>query len=131
MPFFLLDLRDLNGKVYASQLKFCGRYVTMVLIIFLFTIGGNFMKLDVAQVRAITTGAVRVEEIDNTVHFFRFTKGQEELYKDRSNDFYMKTFASSGICLRFHTDSQTLFSFIPKCPPRVIFCAMPPLRGRA
>ena len=67
------------------------------------------MKLDVAQVRAITTGAVRVEEIDNTVHFFRFTKGQEELYKDRSNDFYMKTFASSGICLRFHTDSQTLF----------------------
>lgn len=67
------------------------------------------MNLNVAQIREITTGAVRIEEIDDDIHFFRFTKQQEELYKDRSNDFYMKSFATSGIQIRFYTNSQALY----------------------
>ena len=67
------------------------------------------MNLNLSQIRDITTGAVRIEEIDNGIHFFRFTKQQEELYKNRSDDFYIKTFATSGVQIRFRTNSQTLF----------------------
>ena len=71
------------------------------------------MKLNLSQVRDITTGAVRIEEIDNEFHFYRFTKCQEKLYLDRSNDkkndFYAKTFSISGVQMRFRTNSQTLF----------------------
>ena len=67
------------------------------------------MKLNLSQIKEITLGAVRVEEIDDDIHFYRFTKQQEELYKNRSNDFYIKTFATSGIRISFRTNSQTLF----------------------
>lgn len=67
------------------------------------------MNLNLSQIRDITTGAVRIEEIDNGIHFYRFTKQQEELYKNRSDDFYKKTFATSGVQMRFRTNSQTLF----------------------
>ena len=67
------------------------------------------MVLNLSQIRDITIGADRIEEIDDGVHFYRFTKQQEELYKKRSDDFYTKTFATSGIQIRFHTNSQTLF----------------------
>ena len=49
-----------------------------------------FMKLDLSQIKEITLGAVRIEEADNAVHFYRFTKHQQELYKARSSDFYKK-----------------------------------------
>lgn len=67
------------------------------------------MKLDLAQIKQITKGAVRVEEKSGVVNFYRFTKEQEELYKDRSDDFYKKSFASAGVKLLFKTDSQNLF----------------------
>ena len=67
------------------------------------------MNLNLSQIREITLGAVRIEEINNSIHFYRFTKQQEELYKKRSDDFYMKSFATSGVKLRFRTNSQTLF----------------------
>ena len=66
------------------------------------------MKLNLLQIREITTGAVRIEQIDNDIHFYRFTESQEELYKKRNSDFYKKTFAASGIQMRFRTNSQTL-----------------------
>jgi len=67
------------------------------------------MNLNLSQIKNITTGAVRIEEIDNDFHFYRFTKQQEELYKKRSDDFYKKTFATSGVRFSFRTNSQTLF----------------------
>jgi len=67
------------------------------------------MKLDLSQIRAITIGAVRVEKMDEGIHFFRFTKAQEELYKKHNENFYLKTFATSGIQLRFRTNSKSLF----------------------
>ncbi len=52
------------------------------------------MKLNLSQIKDITLGAVRIEEIDNRIHFYRFTKAQEELYKNRNANFYRKTFAT-------------------------------------
>jgi len=69
------------------------------------------MKLNLSQIKAITCGAVRVEEREDGFHFFRFTREQENLYQQlRSNDLYLKTLATSGICFRFKTDSA-VFSF--------------------
>ena len=65
------------------------------------------MKLNLSQIREITTGAVRIEQIDNDIHFYRFTESQEELYKKRNSDFYKKTFAASGIqMLKFSLSHQ-------------------------
>lgn len=66
------------------------------------------MKLNLEQLKAITLGAVRIEEVENGIEFLRFTKEQEELYKIRSSDYYLKTFGPSGVKLSFATDSKTL-----------------------
>ncbi len=66
------------------------------------------MKLSLEQLKAITLGAVRIEETGHGTEFFRFTKEQEELYKKRSDDYYLKSFSPSGIKLSFYTDSETL-----------------------
>ena len=71
------------------------------------------MRLNLSQIKDITLGASRIEEIDNGVHFHRFTKEQEELYLERSNqkknNFYVKALSTSGVQMRFRTDSQSLF----------------------
>ena len=67
------------------------------------------MKLNLSQIRDITTGAVRIEKIDNAFHFYRFTKRQEELYENSNNSFYLKTFCTSGVKMRFRTNSELLF----------------------
>ncbi len=84
-------------------LRLCRFYAIIALKV------GDLMNLNLSQIRDIITGAVRIEEIDNGIHFYRFTKQQEELYKNRSDDFYKKTFATSGVQMRFRTNSQTLF----------------------
>ena len=66
------------------------------------------MKLNFSQIQSITCGAVSVQEQADGIHFHRFTGEQEMLYKDRSPDYYKKSFATSGIALRFRTDSETL-----------------------
>ena len=67
------------------------------------------MNLTLNQIEKITTGAERVKENDNLIRFYRFTEEQEEIYKQANEDFYMKTFASSGMKLSFETDSRELF----------------------
>lgn len=67
------------------------------------------MKLNLEQIRAITCGAVSVEENDFGFAFHRFTKEQEEMYKARKEEFYIRCFATSGITLRFKTDSKNIF----------------------
>ena len=66
------------------------------------------MNLDLLQIKEITTGAARIEKTDDGFCFYRFTQEQEALYKDRSDDFYQKTFCTSGIKMRFSTNSQSL-----------------------
>lgn len=66
------------------------------------------MKLSFSQIREITAGAARVEAHEDGIHFYRFTKAQEELYKNRSEGLHRATFTTSGIRLHFSTNSQTL-----------------------
>ena len=75
------------------------------------------MKLSLDQIKSITFGAVRVEEEADGIHFYRFTKEQEELYRTmREKSLLVKTFATSGICFRFRTDSAIL-SFCGQTTP--------------
>ena len=67
------------------------------------------MKLDLSQIKSVALGSVRVTQEEDGFHFYRFTQAQEALYKDRSDDFYMKSFATSGVQLRFNTNSEKLF----------------------
>ena len=64
--------------------------------------------LNLEQIKKIVHGAALVEEGDNGISFFRFTKEQQELYKNSSEDFYTKTFATAGISLEFETESENL-----------------------
>ena len=67
------------------------------------------MKLTLDQIKMITKGAVGFTEEEEGVRFYRFTKEQEQLYKERSEDFYRKTFATAGVKFIFQTDSKKLF----------------------
>ena len=66
------------------------------------------MKVTTSQIKEITTGAVRIEERDGTVRFYRFSEEQETLYSLTSKDFHMKTFSTAGIRMTFQTDSSSL-----------------------
>ena len=67
------------------------------------------MKLDLAQISEITFGAEAVTAETDGFHFQRFSAAQRELYAETSpEDFYRKTFATSGIRLQFSTDSRKL-----------------------
>ena len=67
------------------------------------------MVLTLDQIRAITWGADRVEKTqEGRIKFHRFTEAQEKAYKDYSDEFYRKAFATSGIRLEFVTDSKSL-----------------------
>jgi len=66
------------------------------------------MKLTLKDIQKITLGAERVEETDGVIRFYRFTKEQEELYKEYNPDFSYQISATAGIRLSFVTDSRTL-----------------------
>lgn len=82
------------------------------------------LKFNLSQIQSITSGAVRVTHEEQGFHFYRFTKEQELLYKERDEDFYGKTFAASGVQLRFQTDSDYVFlsADITKRSSRSYFC---------
>lgn len=66
------------------------------------------MKLNLEQVKKITTGAVNIKEENGVFSFDRFTEEQKEYYKSNDN-FYSKAHATSGVKLSFKTDSKNLF----------------------
>lgn len=72
-------------------------------------IEGEAMKLSFEKIKEIATGAVRIEEENNSVRLYRFTKEQEELYRTTDEAFYNKTFSTAGIKLLFKTNSKKLF----------------------
>lgn len=67
------------------------------------------MILTKDQLQSITLGAERVEQQDDCIHFYRFTTEQDALYQQRGSALYLKSLGTSGIQLRFLTDSQSLF----------------------
>ena len=69
------------------------------------------MLLTLEQIQDIARGCARVEEHDGAFWLMRFTEKQAQAYLDIGNeDFYNKTFATSGVRLAFKTDSRS-FSY--------------------
>jgi hypothetical protein len=67
------------------------------------------MKLTLEQIRAVAQGVARVEPAGECIGLFRFTKEQEETYREKSwPSFHARTFATAGISLEFDTDSENL-----------------------
>lgn len=67
------------------------------------------MKLNYNQITSITNGAVRITQEEDGFHFFRFTQEQEDLYQAlREGGFHRNTFSTSGVQMRFKTDSAKL-----------------------
>ena len=66
------------------------------------------MKLSYEQLAAITSGAVRTWEDEKGFHACRFTKEHTQVYLARRLDFELKALSTSGIVLRFMTDSPFL-----------------------
>lgn len=67
------------------------------------------MKLTHEQIKSITLGAAYVDCVDGRTVFHRFTKEQEELYREVKAEFYNKAFSNSNVRLEFETDSSSLF----------------------
>ena len=64
------------------------------------------MKLSLEQLRAITCGAVSVEQEADGVHFYRFTQEQLALYKVRLPEFYSRSLSTAGVRFCFRTNSR-------------------------
>lgn len=74
-------------------------------------------KLNFEDIKKLVHGAARVEEVGGRIELHRFTKEQQEMYKVASpNDYYIKTFSTSGISLEFDTDSESLGLSVAVCP---------------
>lgn len=67
------------------------------------------MQLNLKQITEITLGVERITEEQNGFNFYRFTEKEEELYKQRSEGSYVRTFATSGVQFAFKTNSKSLF----------------------
>ncbi len=67
------------------------------------------MQLTFEQIKAITTGAVAIEQEENGIRFYRFNQEQRTLFQPRVRLLEEKMLSSAGIQLSFRTDSNTLF----------------------
>lgn len=67
------------------------------------------MKLSLLQLESVTRGAIRLEETDRGVRFWRMTEAQIKHYRDRGDEHQaLRAEHSAGIRLAFLTDSRTL-----------------------
>lgn len=67
------------------------------------------MKLSFDKIKELIIGAARIEEENGCLKPYRFTKEQQQLYKEKREKHYTKTLSSSGIKLLFKTDSEKMF----------------------
>ena len=66
------------------------------------------MRLSFEEIQSITRGAAYLEDLGGQIRFHRFTAEQEALYLEYNGGFFEKCFATTGIVLRFRTDSSYL-----------------------
>jgi hypothetical protein len=60
------------------------------------------------QIKQITTGAIRTEQCEDGIHFYKCTERQLEAWKSMSEVFYNRALATTGVRLDFHTNSKKL-----------------------
>lgn len=67
------------------------------------------MQLNFEQIRSVTLGAVRFEQSDEGIRFYRFTPEQHQLYSEKTVGLFEKSQATAGVKFCFRTDSTKLF----------------------
>ena len=67
------------------------------------------MRLTFEQIKAITTGAVSIEQEETGIRFYRFNREQRSLSQPRVRFMEEKLRSVAGIQLFFRTDSRSLF----------------------
>ena len=67
------------------------------------------MQLTFEQIKAITTGAVSLEQEEKGIRFYRFNRDQRALHQPRVRFLEEKMLSSAGIQLFFQTNSSMLF----------------------
>lgn len=67
------------------------------------------MRLTFEQIKAITTGAVSIEQEETGIRFYRFNREQRTLSQPRVRFMEEKLRSVAGIQLFFRTDSRTLY----------------------
>ena len=72
------------------------------------------MRLTFEQIKAVTFGAIRIEEREDGIHFSKITKKQEEAFKALSGSLYNCACTTTGVRLDFHTNSKNLAFYAPK-----------------
>lgn len=66
------------------------------------------MDLTIDQIKASLYGVAGTEFVDGTLRLYRFTEEQMRMYQARSpENYYRKTFDTSGVFLEFETDSRS------------------------
>ena len=66
------------------------------------------MKLTFDQIKQITTGAIRIEQAEDGIHFYKCTEKQIEAWRKRNKDLGFRAAGTTGVRLDFHTNSQSL-----------------------
>ncbi len=66
------------------------------------------MELNFQHIKEITLGACTVEQTSDGYHFYRYTPEQMEMFIRREQTALKKYLCTSGVALRFRTDSRKL-----------------------
>ncbi len=72
------------------------------------------MKLTFEQIKQITTGAIRIEEQADGIHFYKCTEKQISAWYEKNKDLGFRATGTTGIRLDFHTTSQKLSFAVSK-----------------
>lgn len=67
------------------------------------------MRLTYEQIKAITCGAVSVEQTRDGICFYRFTEEQRAIYQGKQENLALLSMGTSGIKFCFETDSEHLY----------------------
>lgn len=68
------------------------------------------MRLTFDEIKGITVGAIKTEQQDDGIHFFKCTKSQTEAWYELSRDLGDRSLCTTGVRLDFITNSRN-FSF--------------------
>lgn len=66
------------------------------------------MRLSYNQICSVTLGAVRMEQTNGEIRFFRFSEQEQQMYHMRREESWLRSFATAGIRLEFDTDTSFL-----------------------
>ena len=68
------------------------------------------MKLTFEQIKQITTGAIRIKQKEDGIHFYKCTEKQIDAWTEKHKDLGMRAASTTGVCLDFHTIIDRIYT---------------------